>query len=146
MEVENIERRELMVLLEASHTTSEQVSSQRQTHAYKTGLFRNTFFLLLHICHHYLPNHPPSMASMWPLTYAPPLPHRYTAAAMKSSVLPHLPAGIRSLMLRSRSGLSNSGIFISVTTYPGAIALTKMCLGPSSTAKFFARSTVKASS
>lgn len=73
---------------------------------------------------HYLPIHPPSITRSSPLTYPLALLARYTAAPLRSSGLPHRPAGIRDKMLLCLSSSAISGVFISVSMYPGAIAFT----------------------
>lgn len=72
----------------------------------------------------YLPIHPPSTTNTCPLTYALAFPAKNTTLPLKSSGTPHLPAGILSLMLFNLSSFANRAVFISVSIYPGAIALT----------------------
>lgn len=74
------------------------------------------------------PIHPPSTTIVSPLTYELALEAKKTTAPSKSSGLPHLPAGIRSMICRDRVGLAMRASFISVAIYPGAIALTLMPL------------------
>ena len=51
---------------------------------------------------------------------------RNKTGPLKSSGVPHLPAGILPKMLCARSASSINAVFISVAMYPGAIALTEM--------------------
>jgi hypothetical protein len=76
----------------------------------------------------YRPIHPPSTVTTSPLTYALAGLANQTTAPLKSSGLPHLPAGIRANMLFARSSSLIKAAFISVAMYPGAIALTLMPL------------------
>lgn len=77
------------------------------------------------------------MTKMCPLTYAPARLARYTVDPLKSSGVPHRPAGILALILASLSGSLTIAVFISVSMYPGAIALTVIPLLVHSFAKLF---------
>lgn len=71
----------------------------------------NTFTLYTHS---YLPIQPPSTVITSPLTYPLPLLARNTTAPLKSSGLPHRPAGILSNILFALASSAISAVFISV--------------------------------
>jgi hypothetical protein len=72
----------------------------------------------------YRPIHPPSTVTISPLTYALAGLANQTTTPLKSSGVPHLPAGILSKMLFALFSSFISTVFISVAMYPGAIAFT----------------------
>jgi hypothetical protein len=72
----------------------------------------------------HLPIHPPSTTRTCPDTYALDLLAKNTTLPLKSSGTPHLPAGILSLILLNLASSFSNAVFISVSIYPGAIALT----------------------
>lgn len=77
----------------------------------------------------YLPIHPPSTTKHSPLTY--PLAFsdaKNTTGPLKSSGLPHLPAGIRSIICFALVSSLINALFISVAIYPGAMQLTPIPL------------------
>jgi hypothetical protein len=89
---------------------------------------------------------PPSTVIVAPLMCELALLLRKTTNPAISSGFPSLLLGLLAANCSSPPVRLIRPLAILEGKNPGAIALTKMCLGPSSTAKFFARSTVKASS
>lgn len=89
----------------------------------------------------YRPIHPPSTTNVSPLTYELALEAKNTTAPSKSSGLPHLPAGILSMICLERVGFAMSAEFISVAMYPGAILLTLIPLDAHSLERALVRPT-----
>src|SRR5882724_6224379 len=63
--------------------------------------------------------------------------HKNKTVSATSSVFPNLSNGWRSIALRRISGSEKCSAVMSVSTYPGAIAFTRICLAPNSIAQLF---------
>lgn len=72
----------------------------------------------------YRPIHPPSTVTTSPVTYALARLAKKSVTPLKSSGVPQRPIGILAKILPALSGSFSNASFISVATYPGAIALT----------------------
>lgn len=76
----------------------------------------------------YRPIQPPSTVTISPDTYPLARLARKTTGPLKSSGFPHRPAGIRAIIPALRLASLIKATFMSVSMYPGAMALTLMPL------------------